>query len=292
MVFEEIVARIAVIFGDTREKIREGGWLALGLVGMFFGAAMMSCMALIFMANQNLVRTQKMGRNAGLATAAQKTLEEWKKGVEGRVGVAIYDWEAEEMLAEIDMEEKFGIGSLIDLPLAYEGYMKLSSNFYQPDSKIKNGQTRIECLRRLMVEADAECREAFIAELGEAILATTLKNRFNLVNTSRGQTTPRDITKMLGMYLKGVGLAEEYRKSVMAELERTRPDGSGFLQMSGAGEVYGRSSGGDGGWREAVVVTGADGKSRYLVGMVMERKDEKKVIEFGRKIGRLLGERR
>lgn len=261
------------------------------LVGVvFLMSAVMSCLMLTFMANQNLMRTGIMGAGGvEVSKEVQKIVKEWQGGVRGQVGLVIYDWENKVKVAEIDEGKKFPIGDLLDIPLVYEGMFRLSSKFNNASDKMVEDLTREQCLEEVLVRRNMSCRNKMMAEMGGGILTSTLRSRLELGATDIEQTTVSDMVKVLGFYLKGVGIDEIYQEKA-GEVLRKNAVMSGLARGLKGAKVYGRSGGCvkmDGGscagWRDLVLVEIGQ-KRHYIVGVFLEQNDEGSLNELGRKL--------
>jgi beta-lactamase class A len=135
----------------------------------------------------------------------QPTVTSWADGQSGNYGIVVYDPANKKIIGQHQPNHQFFTASIYKLYVAYLTLMDFQAGTVDPNEVILNGQTRKECVFKMIHSSDSPCGETVLNEIGQAELGTRLKNEFGFKATSfPGFTTSSgDVVRILArLYAK------------------------------------------------------------------------------------------
>lgn len=148
----------------------------------------------------------------------QPIVDQWLATVKNaRVGLAIYDLDANQMAASYQADKVFDIASIYKLFFAYSGYRQIEQNpalanqFYVRTRDYRAGNyTFGQCLDLIVRESYNGCAERLLGDADQVPLAQQIIDELGLNHTTlRGiASTANDLVKLLQLYWQHPDLSE------------------------------------------------------------------------------------
>lgn len=154
----------------------------------------------------------------------QPVIDAWAKNQNGSYSVVVYDLDNEQIVAKVNKDKVYFAASIYKLYVAYEGYLAAQHGEYALDELYLNGQTRGECLDKMIRESDSPCAEKLWNELGKEATTQKLKT-YGITETSMTgiTTTAQDTATLLARIWNGEKLSEENKQKFLDSM-KTQPD--------------------------------------------------------------------
>lgn len=155
------------------------------------------------------------------AEALQQTINSWASnlGSDDVASVVVMDNQGG-ILAEVNPGQEYFTASLYKLFVAYEGYKQFDSGEVNSSEVFLSGQTRAECIDKMIRSSDSPCAESLWTEIGKEKLTATMKtygiNNTSLVGLS---TTATDTANMLARIARGEGLDKTSQTSYLSSMK-------------------------------------------------------------------------
>ncbi|MDO8265507.1 MAG: serine hydrolase [Candidatus Saccharibacteria bacterium] len=155
------------------------------------------------------------------AEALQQTINTWASnlGSDDIASVVVMDNQGD-ILAEVNPDQEYFTASLYKLFVAYEGYKQFDSGEVDTSEVFLNGQTRAECIDKMIRSSDSPCAEKLWLELGKEELTAIMKT-YGIKNTTLVglSTTATDTAIMLARIAWGEGLSETSRTAYLSSMK-------------------------------------------------------------------------
>ena len=153
------------------------------------------------------------------AMKLQNTLDAWLSEQSGVASVVIAD-EDGEILARRLADRQYFAASIYKLYVAYEGYRKIDDGTHKLSEPFLAGQTRKECLDKMIRTSDSPCAEKLWVELGKAELDDAMQE-YGLKDTSMVAitTSARDAAVILSRIATGEGLSKASQQKFLASMK-------------------------------------------------------------------------
>lgn len=129
----------------------------------------------------------------------QPTVDAWVTDQSGNYGIVVYDPANEAVIASHQPEEQFFTASIYKLYVAYLSLIDFESGAQNPDEVIMAGQTRRQCVHKMIHTSDSPCGEAILNDIGQAELGQRLQNElgFTATNFPGFTTGSGDVVRLL-----------------------------------------------------------------------------------------------
>lgn len=149
----------------------------------------------------------------------QPIIDTWEQSQSGRYSIVVYDLANNEIIGEKHADDVYFAASIYKLYVAYEGYLAAERGVYNLNEPYLNGQTRKQCLDKMIRESDSPCGEKLWAELGKVELTDTLRS-YGLTHTSMTNltTTAHDAATLLIRLLQNDEL-EQHKNLLLASMK-------------------------------------------------------------------------
>ncbi len=128
----------------------------------------------------------------------QPIIDTWAAKQTGDYSVVVYDLENDQTIGAVNQDQIYFAASIYKLYVAYEGYLAAQRGDYDLQEIYLNGQSRGECLFKMIHESDSPCAEKLWVELGKSELTAKLET-YGIKNTSMTaiNTTAQDAALQL-----------------------------------------------------------------------------------------------
>ena len=129
----------------------------------------------------------------------QPTVDSWVAGQSGNYGIVVYDPANDVIIASHQGDELFFTASMYKLSVAYLSLMDFQSGAQDPNEVILAGQTRKECVYKMIHSSDSPCGETVLNDMGQATVGQRNKTELGLTNPifPGFQTTSADMVTLL-----------------------------------------------------------------------------------------------
>lgn len=129
----------------------------------------------------------------------QPTVDTWIAGQSGNYGIVVYDPANDAVIATHQGEKLFFTASMYKLSVAYLTLKDFQSGAQNPNEVILAGQTRKECVYKMIHSSDSPCGETVLNNLGQAKVGQRNKAELGLTNAifPGFQTTSADMVTIL-----------------------------------------------------------------------------------------------
>lgn len=153
---------------------------------------------------------QKTEQPAYTPPNLQPTVDTWAQKYSAEYSIAVFDLQSNSMIAEKNSEEGIFAASLYKLYVAYFALIDFQNGTQNPSEIITAGQTKRECVDKMIRESDSPCGESMMADMGPASLAERgagiglTATKFAGIETSAG-----DSVKALALIHQSKDLSKE-----------------------------------------------------------------------------------
>lgn len=157
----------------------------------------------------------------------QPTIDSWVAGQSGNYGIVVYDPANETIIGEHQPDEQFFTASIYKLYVAYVTLQDFESGAQNPDEVVLAGQTRRECVYKMIQSSDSPCGETILNDIGGTALTDRLVNDFGFTNTNFPgfYTSSADVVRLLSRLQSGQDLndanTEFLRETMRTQVYRT-----------------------------------------------------------------------
>lgn len=129
----------------------------------------------------------------------QPTVDSWVANQPGNYGIVVYDPANDAIIATHQGDKLFFTASMYKLSVAYLTLKDFQSGAQDPDEVILAGQTRKECVYKMIHSSDSPCGETVLNDMGQATVGQRNKTELGLTNAifPGFQTTSADMVKIL-----------------------------------------------------------------------------------------------
>lgn len=129
----------------------------------------------------------------------QPTVDAWVAQQSGDYGIIVYDVANKAVIAEHRPDTPYFAASIYKLYVAYLALIDFQDGVQDPDEILLAGQTKKECVHKMIHSSDSPCAETLLSEMGHAAVSERLKTEFELEQTSfpAFTTSARDAERIL-----------------------------------------------------------------------------------------------
>lgn len=114
----------------------------------------------------------------------QPTIDAWVAGQSGNYGIVVYDPANEAVIASYQPDEQFFTASIYKLYVAYLALQDIEAGKLSADQVILAGQTRKQCIYKMIHSSDSPCGETVLNSMGASTVTERLKSQFGFTNTA------------------------------------------------------------------------------------------------------------
>lgn len=140
----------------------------------------------------------------------QSTIDEWIQKYPASYSISIYDLQNGSVLGSNNPDEKIFAASLYKIYVAYLSLLDFQTGAQKPDDILIAGQTKRECVDKMIRNSDSPCGEAMMAEIGQSVLNERVSNMGMNGTIFNGiQTTAADSALILRYISEGRDLNKE-----------------------------------------------------------------------------------
>lgn len=124
----------------------------------------------------------------------QPVIDTWIAGQAADYSVVVWDAQSQTVIGQHTPDEALFAASLYKMYVAYLSLLDFQTGAQNPDDILIAGQTKKECVDKMIRSSDSPCGEAMMAEIGQAVLNERVKEMgitntiFNGIETSAGDT--------------------------------------------------------------------------------------------------------
>lgn len=125
----------------------------------------------------------------------QPTIDDWIQKYPASYSISIYDLQNGKIIGQHQPEKELFAASLYKIFVAYLSLVDFQTNAQNPDEILISGQTKKECVDKMIRSSDSPCGEAMMAEMGQLNLNQRVKDIgmkstiFNGIQTSASDTS-------------------------------------------------------------------------------------------------------
>lgn len=150
----------------------------------------------------------------------QPTIDTWVAGRSADYHIAVYDLQADKLIGSHQPDEALFAASLYKLYIAYLSYKDFESGAQDPNEVILAGQTRLECVDKMIRSSDSPCGETFMSDLGQSVLNQRVSEEINTTGTIFNgiETSATDSIEVLKRIYVKKFLTDEYYDRFMDSL--------------------------------------------------------------------------
>lgn len=129
----------------------------------------------------------------------QPTVDSWVNGQTKNYGIVVYDPANDAVIATHQGDKLFFTASMYKLSVAYLTLKDFQSGAQNPDEVILAGQTRKQCVYKMIHSSDSPCGETVLNSLGQKTVGQRNITELGLTNAifPGFQTTSADMVKIL-----------------------------------------------------------------------------------------------
>lgn len=140
----------------------------------------------------------------------QPTIDAWVQKYPADYSIAVYDLQSKSMIGQHNSDKALFAASLYKLYVAYLALADFQSGAQNPNDILIAGQTKRQCVDKMIRESDSPCGEAMMAAMGQAKLNQRVSN-MDLTNTTFTgiQTSAADSVKILSLIHQSKDLEAE-----------------------------------------------------------------------------------
>lgn len=194
--------------------------------GIFLLAAGISIATISFLVNQRggleAIKSEREFKAVSLDALATS----WAESFSGAKSLVIFDLASQSTLAKVSSNQVFPIDSLSDFFLSYETALRLSSNFYESTAEIQSGITYLDCLKSLLANNQASCRNELLSAITPAALTAALPARYNLRASTLTSSTASDLSTLFRLFYQPSNFSSAVAGTIDLGL---KPAGNGAL---------------------------------------------------------------
>lgn len=114
----------------------------------------------------------------------QPTVDAWVAQQSGDYGIMVYDVANKAVIAEHRPDTSYFAASIYKLYVAYLALIDFQNGAQDPNEILLAGQTKKECVHKMIHSSDSPCAETLLSEMGHAAVSERLKTEFDLGQTS------------------------------------------------------------------------------------------------------------
>lgn len=155
----------------------------------------------------------------------QPVINKWVSKYSADYHIAVYDLQSGTIIGQNDPDTALFAASLYKLYIAYLSLMDFQTGTQDPDEILVAGQTKRECVDKMIRSSDSPCGEAMMAEIGQLTLneqvVSTLGTTGTFFNGIR--TSASDSILVLKAIAERRHLTEENTEFLLDAM-RTQPD--------------------------------------------------------------------
>lgn len=224
------------------------------------------------------------------AEQLQIVATEWAEEQAGDVSIVMMASDGE-TIASVRPQEEYFAASLYKLYVAYVGYLGIDNGEYDGNEMYLAGDTRLECLDRMIRESYSPCAEKMWNELGKENI-TSMLQEWGIDRTSMTDitTTAEDASKILARLVTGAELGgasqAAYLDSMLdqpALYRRGLP--SGFSEVVAVHNKVGWNELVE--WHDAAILQLEDGRE-IIVSVLTRNVGSRAIAEFGSQLEAVL----
>lgn len=155
------------------------------------------------------------------AETLQQTINTWASNLgSDDVASVVVMGNKSDILAEVNPDQEYFTASLYKLFVAYEGYKQFDSGEVDSSEVFLSGQTRADCIDKMIRSSDSPCAERLWSEIGKEKLTEAMKtygiNNTSLIGLS---TTATDTANMLARIARGEGLEKPSQTAYLSSMK-------------------------------------------------------------------------
>jgi beta-lactamase class A len=114
----------------------------------------------------------------------QPEIDAWADRQSADYHIQIYDLQAGKVIGQIEPDEVLFAASLYKIYIAYLSLKDFESGAQDPDEVILAGQTRRQCVDKMIRSSDSPCGETMMADIGQAALNQRVKSELGTTGTT------------------------------------------------------------------------------------------------------------
>ncbi len=127
---------------------------------------------------------QESEKPAYNAPDLQPVIDEWTSSQSADYYIQIYDLQAGKVVGEKNPDETLFAASLYKIYIAYLSYKDFQTGAQDPNEIILAGQTRAECVDKMIRSSDSPCGETMMADIGQSVLNERVKDELGTTGTT------------------------------------------------------------------------------------------------------------
>lgn len=243
-------------------RIASKNWLSLVLIFLFtFSVSLVGARfvrsILVGNSNNSVAETKDAEEETTTyngkpdAIRLQGIVNSWIAETDGRVGLAIYDLDRDEIAANYNPDESFAVGNIYQLALAYDGYRRIDTGLEKSETNIGYEINYGDCLNLMVRDSHDTCANVFLTNDERAASLSDLYTKLEMAETTDfGQvSTPNDLVKLLKQIWKHEDLSLlSWAKLQDSMLEQAEPTNDidwrqGLPSGFSTARVYSKASG-------------------------------------------------
>lgn len=168
----------------------------------------------------NQKQTTQLIEDSYTSIDLQPELNTWLDKQIADYSIAIYDLENGKLIGSNKKDESIFAASLYKIYIAYISYSDFQNNKQNPDEIILPGQTKLECVDKMIRSSDSPCGEAMMADIGQENLNNRVEE-LGMINTRFDgiSTTAEDTGKLLQLINSKIHLNDEYTALLLDSMQ-------------------------------------------------------------------------
>lgn len=161
--------------------------------------------------------TQNEETPAYVSPDLQPTIDAWIAKQRADYHIQVYDLQSNEVVGEHEPDTPLFAASLYKIFIAYLSYKDFQSGTQDPNEVILAGQTRLECVDKMIRSSDSPCGETLMADLGQQTLNKRVVDELGTTATIFNgiETSASDSIKVLKFIHSKKFLTDEYYSKLM-----------------------------------------------------------------------------
>lgn len=116
-------------------------------------------------------------------TNLQPVIDEWTTKYPASYHIAVYDLQSGTIIGQREPDTVLFAASLYKIYVAYLSLVDFQTGAQNPDDILIAGQTKRECVDKMIRSSDSPCGEAMMAEIGQATLNERVQNELGTAGT-------------------------------------------------------------------------------------------------------------